>query len=126
MKPELSKWLTSGPGRRAQSSAGARRRDGGNENGSDGRSARLSVATRALCDAGMQRGGGNPVRWGGGTIRVQMKQPWADPSLRELLALAALAAFGCGLALARGDLLFLGIFGAANAVTIIEVIRRSR
>jgi hypothetical protein len=31
----------------------------------------------------------------------QMKAPWTDPSLRELLALAALAAFGCGLALAQ-------------------------
>ena len=63
---------------------------------------------------------------GRGTIRVQMKEPWTAPSLRELLALAALAAFGCGLALARGGLLFLGIFGAASAVTIIEAIRRSR
>jgi hypothetical protein len=61
-----------------------------------------------------------------GTVRVQMKAPWTDPSLRELLALAALAAFGCGLALARGDLLFLCIFGVASAVTIIEAIRRSR
>jgi hypothetical protein len=66
------------------------------------------------------------VRWGRGTIRVQMKAPWTDPSLRELVALAALAAFGCGLALARGDLLFLSIFGVASAVTIIEAIRRSR
>ena len=32
-----------------------------------------------------------------------------DPRLRELLALAALAAFGCGLALAQGDLLFAGL-----------------
>jgi hypothetical protein len=30
-----------------------------------------------------------------------MKLPWSDPGLRELLALAALAAFGCGLALWR-------------------------
>jgi len=55
-----------------------------------------------------------------------MKEPWTDPSLRELLALAALAAFGCGLALARVNFLFLGIFGAVSAVTIIEAIRRSR
>jgi hypothetical protein len=41
MKPELSKWLTSGPGRRAQSSAGARRRDGGNGNASGPGSAAL-------------------------------------------------------------------------------------
>jgi hypothetical protein len=58
--------------------------------------------------------------------RAQMKAPWTDPSLRELVALAALAAFGCGLALAQGDLLFLSIFGAAAAVTIIEAVRRSR
>jgi hypothetical protein len=55
-----------------------------------------------------------------------MKAPWTDPSLGELLALAALAAFGCGLALAQGDLLFLAIFAAASAVTIIEAIRRLR
>jgi len=57
---------------------------------------------------------------------AQMGAPWTDPVLRELVALAALAAFGCGLALARGDLLFLSIFGAASAVTIIEAVRRSR
>jgi hypothetical protein len=34
-----------------------------------------------------------------------MKAPWTDPGLRELLALAALAAFGCGLALAQWDFL---------------------
>jgi len=32
-----------------------------------------------------------------------MNAPWTDPGLRELLALAALAAFGAGLALARDD-----------------------
>ena len=41
IKPELSKWLTSGPGRRAQSSAGARRRDGENGNASGPGSAAL-------------------------------------------------------------------------------------
>jgi hypothetical protein len=48
------------------------------------------------------------------------------PGVRELLVLAALAAFGCGLALAQGDFLFAAIFGAANAVATIEAIRRSR
>jgi len=48
------------------------------------------------------------------------------PGVLELLVLAALAAFGCGLALAQGDFLFAAIFGAANAVAIIEAIRRSR
>jgi hypothetical protein len=38
-----------------------------------------------------------------------MKTPWMEPALRELLALAALAAFGCGLALAQGDFLFVAI-----------------
>src|SRR5262245_8713648 len=42
-----------------------------------------------------------------------MKAPWTDPALRELLALAALSAFGCGLALAHADLLFAAIFAAA-------------
>jgi hypothetical protein len=42
------------------------------------------------------------------------------------VALATLAAFGCGLALAQGDLLFLAIFAAVSAVTIIEAGRCSR
>jgi alkylhydroperoxidase/carboxymuconolactone decarboxylase family protein YurZ len=49
-----------------------------------------------------------------------------DPRLRELAALSALAAVGCGLAAAQGDLLFVAIFGAASVVTIIETIRRLR
>ena len=57
--------------------------------------------------------------------RVRMK-PWTDPHLQELLALSGLAAFGCGLALAQGHFLFVGIFAAANAVMIIEAIRGSR
>ena len=55
----------------------------------------------------------------------EMKPPRVDPRLRELLVLAALAAFGWILALARGDLMFLAIFGAANVV-IIDAIRRLR
>ena len=52
---------------------------------------------------------------------AQMKAgPGQTPSLRELIALAALAAFGCCLALALGDLLFAAIFGVASAVTIID------
>jgi alkylhydroperoxidase/carboxymuconolactone decarboxylase family protein YurZ len=51
--------------------------------------------------------------------------PRMDPHLRELVALAMLAAFG-GFALAQGHFLFVGIFAAASAVTIIEAIRRSR
>jgi hypothetical protein len=42
-----------------------------------------------------------------------------EPGVGELAALSALAALGCG---ARGDLLFVAIFGA-RAVTIIEAVR---
>jgi alkylhydroperoxidase/carboxymuconolactone decarboxylase family protein YurZ len=49
-----------------------------------------------------------------------------DPRLRELAALSALAAVGCGLVAAQGDVLFVAIFGAASVVTIIEAIRRLR
>ena len=42
-----------------------------------------------------------------------MKAPWMDPGLRELAALSALAALGCGLAAGQGDLLFVALFGAA-------------
>jgi hypothetical protein len=44
--------------------------------------------------------------------------------VRELVMLSALAALGCGLAVVQGDLLFVAIFGAACALTIIEAIRR--
>jgi hypothetical protein len=54
--------------------------------------------------------------------KCEMKLPWMDPRLRELFALAVLAALGCGLALSQGDLWFADIFGAACAVTIIEAI----
>ena len=57
--------------------------------------------------------------------KCEMKLPW-DPRLRELVALAMLAAFGCGFALAQGHFLFVGIFAAASAVTIIEAIGRLR
>jgi hypothetical protein len=56
----------------------------------------------------------------------EMKAPWTDPGLRELLALAALAAFGCGLALAQWDFLFVAIFAAASALIIVEALRRLR
>jgi hypothetical protein len=55
----------------------------------------------------------------------EMKPPWSDPRLQELLVLAALAAFGLVLALARGDPMFVAIFGAASVV-IIDAIRRVR
>jgi alkylhydroperoxidase/carboxymuconolactone decarboxylase family protein YurZ len=47
-----------------------------------------------------------------------------DPRLRELVALAVLAALGSGLALSQDDLLFAAIFAAACAAIIIEAIRR--
>jgi hypothetical protein len=53
-----------------------------------------------------------------------MKALSMDPRVRELAAPSALAALGCGLAAAQGDLLFVAIFGAACAVTISEAIRR--
>src|SRR5215510_13605010 len=53
-------------------------------------------------------------------IKCEMKALWMDPGVRELAALSALAALGCGLAAVQGDLLFVAIFGAACAVTIIE------
>jgi hypothetical protein len=49
-----------------------------------------------------------------------MKAPWSDPGLRELLALAALAAFGCGLALAQDDFAFAVIFAVESALIIVE------
>jgi uncharacterized membrane protein YeaQ/YmgE (transglycosylase-associated protein family) len=55
-----------------------------------------------------------------------MKAPWTDPGLRELAALLALAALGCGLAAAQGELLFAAIFGAAIILAISEAIRRLR
>ena len=59
-------------------------------------------------------------------MKCEMKLPWMDPRLRELVALAVLAALGCGLALSKGHLLFAAIFAAACAVTIIKAIRWSR
>ena len=55
---------------------------------------------------------------------MKTKQPRMEPRLHELIALAALAALGCGLALEVGDLLFAAIFGAASVVATIEAIRR--
>jgi hypothetical protein len=46
--------------------------------------------------------------------------------LRELIALSLLAGFGFGLALARGDLLFVAVFGLASALAIMEAMRRFR
>jgi hypothetical protein len=45
------------------------------------------------------------------------------PRLRELLVLAALAAFAWILALARGDLMFVAIFGAVSVVIIAAIWR---
>jgi hypothetical protein len=53
-----------------------------------------------------------------------MKPPRIDPALRELIGLSLIAGGGCGLALSQGDLLFVAVFGAACAVTIIEALRR--
>src|SRR5262249_22156695 len=42
-----------------------------------------------------------------------------DPRMRELVMLSALAALGCAVAAAQGDLLFVALFGA-SVVAIIE------
>jgi hypothetical protein len=55
---------------------------------------------------------------------VRHESPRIDPAVLELAALSALAALGCGLAAAQGDLLFVTVFGAASVVTIIEVVCR--
>ena len=57
-------------------------------------------------------------------IKCEMKAPRIDPAVPELAALSALAAVGCGLAAAQGDLWFVTVFGAASVVTMIEVARR--
>jgi hypothetical protein len=46
------------------------------------------------------------------------------PDLRELIALSLLAVFGCGLALAHGDVFFATVFCLLISVTITEAIRR--
>ena len=52
------------------------------------------------------------------------ESPRIDPAVLELAALSALAAVGCGLAAAQGDLWFVTVFAAASVVTMIEVVRR--
>jgi len=56
----------------------------------------------------------------------EMKAPWVDHSVWELVGLSVLAGGGCGLALAQGDLLFVAVFGAASAMAVIGAVRRSR
>jgi hypothetical protein len=46
------------------------------------------------------------------------------PRLRELIALSRLAGLGCGLALGRGDLIFVTVFGAACTMAIIGAMQR--
>jgi hypothetical protein len=48
----------------------------------------------------------------------------APPRLRKLIALSLLAALGFGLALARGDVIFVTVFGAASAMAIIGGMQR--
>src|SRR5262245_60915463 len=79
---------------------------------------------RRVDSSAPQRAGDNPParrinrRAGAFKDKREMKLPWMNPRLRELLALAAVAAFGCGLAWSHGDLLFVAIFGAACALTL--------
>ena len=46
------------------------------------------------------------------------------PRLRELIALSLPAGLGCGIALARGDAIFVVVFGAASAMAIIGGMQR--
>jgi hypothetical protein len=63
---------------------------------------------------------------GDGGSNAQMKAPWTDTGLRELIGLSLLSVGGCSLALGQGDLLFVALFGAASIVAITETIRRLR
>jgi hypothetical protein len=55
-----------------------------------------------------------------------MKPPRIDAGLRELIGLSLTAGGACALAFSEGDSLFVAIFAAACAITIIEAIRRWR
>ena len=52
-------------------------------------------------------------------IQIGSSVDMAPPRLRELIALSLLAGLGFGLAFARGDVIFVGVFGAACAMAII-------
>jgi hypothetical protein len=77
---------------------------------------RAIVAGSAVALSAGGDGGGN----------AQMKAPWNDTGLRELVGLSLLSVGGCSLALEQGDLLFVALFGAASIVAITETIRRLR
>jgi len=78
-------------------------------------------ARRQSQSSSMWEARAGPSKGSAWTLLVNRNHP-----LRELLVLAGLAAFGCGLAVVLGDFLFAAIFGAANVVVTIEAIRRSR
>jgi len=50
-----------------------------------------------------------------------MKAPRIDPAVQELAVLSGLAALGCGLATAQGDLWFVAIFGAPRTSMTADV-----
>jgi len=65
----------------------------------------------------------------GGSGRLLLHSIFANrvdmaPGLRELIALSLLAGLGCGLALGRGDLIFVTVFGAACTMAIIGAMQR--
>ena len=78
----------------------------------DARSARIAPS-----------GSGRGPIWQCSRLRGGFLKPWMDKALPELLALAALAAFGCGLALAQDDFAFAAIFAVESALIIVEVLR---
>jgi hypothetical protein len=56
---------------------------------------------------------------------IRKRKQCVDMALRwELIALSLLAAIGLGLALGRGDLIFVAVFGAACAMAIIGGMQR--
>jgi hypothetical protein len=71
--------------------------------------------------------GPSPAPAGRGALRA-LRQIGSSvdiaPGLRELIGIALLAAFGLGLAVARGDLIFVAVFfGFAFAIAIAAIRR---
>ena len=57
-------------------------------------------------------------------IQIGSSVDMAPPRLWELIALSLLAGLGFGLALGRGDLIFVTVFGAACTMAIIGAMQR--
>jgi hypothetical protein len=57
-------------------------------------------------------------------LLIRKQCPHGAPRLWELIALSLLAGLGLGLAVDRGDLIFVAVFGAACGMTIIGGMQR--